>query len=108
MFEPIFAAVFTSNNPDLFINYDDRIMSSYRFSVNRYASYGTSNLRNLFGENYYNVMSYYLSMDDFINGMGIWKENVSNLYNNRGELILNYNLLENRKSLSPLYSHIGR
>jgi hypothetical protein len=104
LFEPIFASIFTSNNPDLFINYDDRIMSSYRFSVNQYASYGTSNLRNLFGENYYNYLYYYLTKDDFINGFEISKNNVSNLYNNRGDLILNYNLLENRKSLSPLYS----
>jgi hypothetical protein len=104
MFEPIFAAVFTSNNPDLFINYDDRIMSSYRFSVNKYASYGTSNLRNLFGENYYDFLQYYLTIDDFINGSEILKSGVSNLYNKNGELILNYDLLENRKSLSPLYS----
>jgi hypothetical protein len=104
LLEPIFASIFTSNNPDLFINYDDRIMSSYRFSVNKYASYGTSNLRSLFGENYYNYLSYYLTNEDFINGNEIGKQNVSNLYNNRGELILNYNLLENRKSLSPLYS----
>jgi hypothetical protein len=104
LLEPIFAGVFTSNNPDLFINYDDRIMSSYRFSVNRFASYGTSNLRNLFGENYYNYLEYYLTMEDFINGSELLKHNVSNLYNNKGDLILNYNLLENRLSLSPLYS----
>jgi hypothetical protein len=104
LFEPMFAAIFTSNNPNMFVNYDDKIMSSYRFSVNQFASYGTSNLRNLFGENYYDNLSYYLNMTDLLNNMGIWKQNMSNLYNKRGELILNYNLLSSRKSFSPLYS----
>ena len=43
-------------------------------------------------------------MDKFMNGMVTIKENVNNLFSNRGELILNYDLLQNRQSLSPLYS----
>lgn len=108
LLEPLLSSHYSSPSYNSVINSSKYSKSSLRQFINEYCNYGTSDISLIHGGKKHDILYYYLSEDDIIknNKFFVKKYYYDEVYDNKGNLIINYNKLQNRDITSNLYKKI--
>ena len=107
LLEPILASHYTSPSYDALNSSESS--SSLRQFLNNYSNYGTSDITLMYGTKKHNVWEYYLSEEDIYNNKRFIPQTYqSNIYDNKGKNILNYDKLTTREITNNIFKQIHK
>jgi hypothetical protein len=108
LLEPLLSSHYSSPSYNTVINSNKYSKSSLRQFINQYCNYGTTDISLIQGGKKHDIIYYYLSEDDIIknNKFFVQKYYYDEVYDIKGNLIINYNKLQNRDITSNLYKKI--
>ena len=107
LLEPILASHYTSPSYDALNNSESD--SSLRQFLNNYSNYGTSDVTLMYGTKNHIVDKYYLSEKDIYNNKRFIPQPYSSqIYDNKGKNILNYDKLNTRRITNNIFKQIDK
>jgi len=108
LLEPILAAHYTSPSYNVFKDSKTETKASLRQFINWTSNYGTSDVSLINGGKKHNIYGYYLSEEDLLNNKMFYIQSAKNayVYDNDGNLIINYEKLMGRQITNNVFQFI--